>query len=59
MDAFGIGQAMEGTALTYFRASRQTGRTTSMIESLKDGDRVVFRTAGERDRVMRLLKERN
>jgi hypothetical protein len=42
MDHFGIGQAMRGMARVFFQSARQTGRTTSLIESLKDGDRVVF-----------------
>jgi hypothetical protein len=41
MDQYGIGTAIEGCAVNYFAVSRQTGRTTQMIESLQDGDRVV------------------
>ena len=58
MDAFGIGQAMKGTARVYFQASRNTGRTASMVESAKDGDRLVFADPKEADRVGRMLKER-
>lgn len=41
MDFFGIGSAIKGCAVNFFAASRQTGRTTQLIESLNDGDRVV------------------
>lgn len=58
MDHFGIGQAMKGMACGYFSASRGTGRTTSLIESLKDGDRVVCLTSREADRLKRLCQER-
>jgi hypothetical protein len=44
LDNFGIGAAILGAAEIYFRAARQTGRTTNLVESLKDGDRVVFDT---------------
>lgn len=59
MDHFGIGQAMKGMACGYFAASRGTGRTTSLIESLKDGDRVVCLSSREADRVRRLCRERS
>lgn len=42
MDHSGIGAALEGAAKVYFLAARRTGRTAALIESLKDGDRVVF-----------------
>jgi hypothetical protein len=58
-DMFGIGQAIRGAALVYFTSSRGSGRTISMVESVKDGDRLVFATAKEARRVDRLCKERN
>ena len=58
MDHFGIGAALEGAALIYFRSARQTGRTTSLVDSLKTGDFVVFLEAREADRVKMLCKER-
>ena len=58
MDHFGIGQAMKGMARCYFLASRGTGRTTSLLESLKDGDRVCCATGKEADRLTRMLRER-
>ena len=41
MDHFGIGAALLGAANIYFNSARQTGRTTSLIESVKDGDRII------------------
>lgn len=58
MDHFGIGAALEGAAVIYFRSARRSGRTTSLVESLKTGDRVVFLEAREADRVKRLCMER-
>lgn len=59
MDHFGIGQAMRGMALSYTQAARRTGRTTSLVESLKDGDRVCCFTTREADRLRQLCRERN
>lgn len=58
MDFFGIGQALKGVMLTYFHASRQTGRTTTMIDSVKDGDRICFSNHQEANRVKNLCKQR-
>jgi hypothetical protein len=58
MDHFGIGAAMRGMLLNYQYSARQTGRTTSLVESVKDGDQVVFATRQEAERVERLIKER-
>lgn len=58
MDHFGIGRAMKGMARCYFQASRGTGRTTSLLENLKDGHRVCFASVKEADRLTRLLSER-
>jgi hypothetical protein len=41
MDAFGIGNAVKGAAEVLFMSARRTGRTTALLEALKDGDRVV------------------
>lgn len=51
MDHFGIGAAMQGIAKIYFRSARHTGRTTSLVESVKDGDRIVFADGKEAERV--------
>jgi len=58
MDHFGIGAAMQGMAKMYFRSARQTGRTTSLVESVKGGDRIVFADNREAERVRRLCLER-
>jgi len=41
MDHFGIGLAVQAAARIYFQSACRTGRTTSLVECLKDGDRVV------------------
>lgn len=58
MDHFGIGAALQAMASIYFRQSRLTGRTTSLVESVKDGDRIVFANSHEAERVRRLCRER-
>lgn len=58
MDIFGIGTAMKSMIMTYAQASRRTGRTTVLIESLKNGDRVVFSDRAEADRVSRMCRDR-
>jgi len=58
MDFFGIGQAVKAALFVYFQASRATHRTTSLVESVKDGDRIVFANLKEADRVNRLCLER-
>jgi hypothetical protein len=56
-DFFGIGTAMKGMALTYFQAARATGRTTSMLVTVEDGDRIIFTDEREATRVRHLLHE--
>ena len=58
MDHFGIGAGLLGAANIYFNSARQTGRTTSLIESVKDGDRIIVSTLREVSRIERLLAER-
>lgn len=58
MDHFGIGAAVQGAARVYFQSARRTGRTTSLVESLKDGDRVVFRSHSEAEHVLHMCKDR-
>lgn len=54
-DIFGIGAAMRAMVRIYLQSARATGRTTAMIESVQSGDRIIFQTVQERDRVKRLL----
>lgn len=58
MDHFGIGAAVQGAFEIYVTSARGTGRTTSLIESLKDGDRVIFINSAEARRVEILCAER-
>ncbi len=58
MDHFGIGAAMLGGARIYVQSARRTGRTLSLVESAKEGDRLVFAEPREADRVRRLCLER-
>lgn len=57
-DIFGIGSAMKAMSMIYFQSARASGRTTQMVESLKDGDRVVFSDSREAKRVDRMIHER-
>lgn len=58
MDYYGIGSSLRAGAQIYCQAARQSGRTTAMVESLRDGARVVFATPEEKTRVTRLCRER-
>lgn len=58
MDKYGIGQALKGFAYNYFQSARRSGRTTALLERLKDDDMVVFCTAKEASRVRRSCAER-
>ena len=58
MDHFGIGAAVKSAAHIYMQTARGTGRTTSLVESVKDGDRVCFANNKEAERVKRLCLER-
>jgi hypothetical protein len=58
MDHFGIGSGLAGAARIYFQSAKRTGKTTSLVDSLKDGDRVVFTNKREAHRVQTLCRER-
>lgn len=58
MDHFGIGAAIQGAVRIYTQSARRTGRTTSLVESVKDGDRVCFSDNRDAERVKRLCLER-
>lgn len=58
MDHFGIGAAMRGMHEVYTQSARQTGRSTSLLDSLKDGDRVVCLVPQEARRLEGLARER-
>lgn len=58
MDHFGIGNAVEGAFRVAMQASRQTGRTTLLVESVKYGDRIIFSNSQEAARVKQRLNKR-
>ena len=58
MDHYGIGNAIKGVVHSYLSGARRSGRTTSLIESLKTGDRVCFTSNREAERVRQLCGER-
>jgi len=58
MDFFGIGAAIKGAMKIYFQSARATGRTTWLIDNLRDGDRVIFHNSTEATRVEHLCRER-
>lgn len=58
MDMYGIGSAMKSMIQMYTISARGSGRTTEMINSLKDGDRVYFTESREAERVGRMCRER-
>lgn len=41
MDQYGIGSAMQAMQAMYVNVARRAGRTTRMLQQLKDGDRVI------------------
>lgn len=57
MDEYGIGSAASMGLHLYEASSRGTGRTTRMVERLRDDDQVVCRSAKEAERIRRLLKD--
>lgn len=59
MDHFGIGNAVQASLTTLFQACRRTGRTTSLIESLRDGDRVIACNDQHARYLRGLLAQRN
>lgn len=59
MDHFGIGAALLGAARAYFSGARQSGRTTSLVESVREGDRVVCANVQTAEQLRRLLRARD
>lgn len=58
MDHSGIGSALIATSNVYFKSARQSGRTTQLLDSVKDGDRIIFATHKEARRFEQLAKEK-
>lgn len=59
MDFLGIGEAVTGAVRVYFKSARATGRTTRMLNSLRNGDRVYFLNHGEANHFHYACKKRN
>jgi hypothetical protein len=57
-DMFGIGSAIAAALGVAFGAQRRTGRTTRLIESVKDGDRIIAASGNEATRLANLLAQR-
>jgi hypothetical protein len=57
MDLYGIGSAVEGCAVGYFRAARHTGRTNIMINCVRAGDTVVCLKSREAEQLRKVFKE--
>ena len=58
MNDYGIGAALLAVATVYFRSARRTGRTTTLLNTLQNGDRVVFATAKDKALFMKLAEGR-
>lgn len=58
MDVCAVGNRVTVAVEVALAATRQTGRTTAMINMIKDGDRVVFLNRREANRVDSILRER-
>lgn len=58
MDFFNIGSVLLTSLAAYTHTARQTGRTTRLINSLKDGDRVLVGSDSEQRHLTDLVKRR-
>lgn len=58
MDEFGISTAVRSMVEVYCMTARQTGRTTKMLDGLKDGDRLICLSGNEARRLESLCRER-
>lgn len=58
MDFFGIEAGVRAALGMYFAASRATDRSTTLLSSLKDGDRVIFASEQERRRFAGMARDR-
>ena len=60
MNDHGFGEKLKELTENFIKSCRQTGRTTSLIDSLKDGDIVIFYNTPEAKRIQNLsLVEKN
>lgn len=58
MDQFGIGNAAKAMLRILMQSSRATGRTTALMDSLKNGDRVLVGSLNEKQHFERECKKR-
>lgn len=58
MDLYGIGIALKGMVRIYQETARRSGRTTLMLDRLKNGDRVICLVTHEAHRLKQLCRER-
>lgn len=58
MDSYGIGNGVKGAVSVYFRSSRRTGRTSQLVDNVRNGDRIVFKDPIEADRARRLCLDK-
>jgi hypothetical protein len=56
-DAYGVGNSLMAFHHSMVMASRRTGRTSRMVESLKDGDRVVVASSGMKRYLADLIRK--
>lgn len=56
-DFYGIGPAVQAAADVYFAAARRSGRSARLVESVRDGDAVVFLNKADQRRFERDLAE--
>ena len=57
MDIFGIGTAIKTCVTIYFQSARYTGRTTALLASVNEGDRVVFRSVQDEQYFLSFAKD--
>jgi len=56
-DPWGVGEAIQHGMRMYSHGKRATGRSTLLLNSVKDGDTIVFAFRAEAQRMRRLLLE--
>jgi len=57
-DFFGIGTALRAMFATYSQTARRTGRTTRLLDVLRDGDRVIVASIPEQRHLNALARGR-
>lgn len=57
-DFFGIGTALRAILSTYRQTARRTGRTTRLLDALRDGDRVIVASSEEHRHLASLVRMR-